>query len=153
TGKTIVALHRAVFLARAHPEARVLLTTFSEALASALRTQLRRLIGTEPRLAERIETHSLDTVARRLQGRIPGGAAIASAEVIRQAVSEAAGESPEQKFSLRFLVSEWEDVVDAWQLTTWEEYRDVPRLGRKTRLPEKAREALWAIFERVRAAL
>ena len=30
TGKTIVALHRAVFLARANPDARVLLTTFSD---------------------------------------------------------------------------------------------------------------------------
>ncbi len=36
TGKTIVALHRAVFLARNHPDARVLLTTFSNPLANAL---------------------------------------------------------------------------------------------------------------------
>jgi mRNA-degrading endonuclease RelE of RelBE toxin-antitoxin system len=35
TGKTIVALHRAAFLARTHADARVLLTTFSDALASA----------------------------------------------------------------------------------------------------------------------
>jgi uncharacterized protein (TIGR04255 family) len=34
TGKTIVALHRAVFLARSNPDARVLLTTFSESLAN-----------------------------------------------------------------------------------------------------------------------
>ena len=33
TGKTIVALHRAAFLARANLDARVLLTTFSDALA------------------------------------------------------------------------------------------------------------------------
>ena len=39
TGKTIVALHRAVHLARAHPDARVLLTTFSDTLANALQTQ------------------------------------------------------------------------------------------------------------------
>jgi mRNA-degrading endonuclease RelE of RelBE toxin-antitoxin system len=44
TGKTIVALHRAVYLARNNPDARVLLTTFSETLANALRTKLRRLI-------------------------------------------------------------------------------------------------------------
>jgi mRNA-degrading endonuclease RelE of RelBE toxin-antitoxin system len=43
TGKTIVALHRAVFLARAHPDSRVLLTTFSDTLPTALRTRLRRL--------------------------------------------------------------------------------------------------------------
>jgi superfamily I DNA/RNA helicase len=39
--------------------------------------------------------------------------------------------------------------VDAWQLGNWEEYRDVARLGRKTRLPEAQRKVLWAIFERV----
>ena len=63
TGKTIVALHRAVFLARAIPEARVLLTTSSEALANALRTKLRRLIGNEPRIAERLEVHALNGIA------------------------------------------------------------------------------------------
>ena len=51
TGKTIVALHRAAHLARTHPDARVLLTTFSDTLANALRTKLRRLMGNEPRLA------------------------------------------------------------------------------------------------------
>ncbi len=53
TGKTIVALHRAAHLARTHPNARVLLTTFTDTLASALHTKLRRLLGNEPRLAER----------------------------------------------------------------------------------------------------
>jgi hypothetical protein len=42
TGKTIVALHRAAHLARTHPNARVLLTTFSDTLASAMRTMLKR---------------------------------------------------------------------------------------------------------------
>jgi hypothetical protein len=36
TGKTIVALHCAVFLARTHPDARVLLSAFSDRLANAL---------------------------------------------------------------------------------------------------------------------
>src|SRR6267378_712101 len=47
TGKTIVALHRAVALARRHKQARVLLTTFSKALANALRIRLRTLTGNE----------------------------------------------------------------------------------------------------------
>jgi len=51
------------------------------------------------------------------------------------------------------LQSEWDQVVDAWQLETWEAYRDVVRLGRKTRLPEAQRSILWAIFSRVRAEL
>jgi len=40
-----------VFLARKHPESRVLLTTFSDTLANALRTKLRRLISNEPCLS------------------------------------------------------------------------------------------------------
>jgi len=44
-------------------------------------------------------------------------------------------------------------VVDAWQLKTWEDYRDVKRLGRKTRLAETQRKLLWGLFESVREKL
>ena len=153
TGKTVVALHRTAHLARAHPDARILLTTFSETLASALRTKLARLIGTEPRLRERIDVDALETVARRLHDRLLGHTEIASHEGILALVREVAGGSVDQKFSLPFLLSEWEDVVDAWQISSWEAYRDVARLGRKTRLPEKRRQVLWTIFEGVRSRL
>jgi hypothetical protein len=43
--------------------------------------------------------------------------------------------------------------VDAWQVETWEAYRDVARLGRKTRLPESRRAALWQIFSSLRDQL
>ena len=52
-----------------------------------------------------------------------------------------------------FLLTEWEEMVDAWQLDTWEAYRDVRRLGRKTRLREQQRAVRWSIFDRVRAQL
>ena len=153
TGKTVVALHRAAHLARANPDARILLTTFSETLASALRTKLARLIGTQPRLRERIDVDALDTVVRRLHDRTLGRAEVASREAMRDIVREAARASVAQKFSLPFLLSEWQEVVDAWQLDSWEAYRDVARLGRKTRLPEMQRQALWGLFERVRTGL
>jgi hypothetical protein len=38
-------------------------------------------------------------------------------------------------------------------LETWDSYRGVLRLGRKTRLPEQQRVALWSMFARVRADL
>ena len=34
-----------------------------------------------------------------------------------------------------------------------EQYRDEPRLGRRTRLPERQRELLWSVFSKVAAAL
>jgi len=153
TGKTIVALHRAVFLARANPDARVLLTTFSDPLANALRTKLRRLISNEPRLAERLEVHSIEAIGRRLFQPHLGATRVASPDEVSALIKEAAGEVPGHKFSQSFLRTEWEQVVDAWQLETWEEYRDVRRLGRKTRLPEQQRAVLWSIYERVRERL
>lgn len=153
TGKTIVALHRAVFLARKHPDARILLTSFSEILANALRTRLRRLISNEPRLGERIEVHAINALGERLFGLHGGVAAVAPAERMKALIADAAAAVPGHKFSQRFLLGEWEQVVDAWQVETWEAYRDVKRLGRKTRLPEAQRAVLWSIFERVRHAL
>ena len=66
TGKTIVALHRAVHLARANPDARVLLASFSDALANALRAKLGRLVHNQPSIAERLEVHSMGGIGRRL---------------------------------------------------------------------------------------
>ena len=153
TGKTIVALHRAAHLARTHPEARVLLTTFSDTLANALHTQLKRLVGSEPRLAERIDVHSLNALGLRLYKAHCGPVKLASRDAKRDLLGEASKAVSGHKFSLHFLLTEWEQVVDAWQLDTWESYRDVARLGRKTRLPEPQRAVLWSIFERVRGTL
>lgn len=153
TGKTIVALHRAVHLARINPDARVLLATFSEPLARALHTKLARLISTEPRLGERIEVRALDAVATRLYEIHVGKPSMASREDVRALLDAAARTRGLDKFSNAFLLAEWEDVVDAWQLDTWEGYRDVRRLGRKTRLAEGQRAELWAIFEAVRDEL
>ena len=153
TGKTIVAVHRAVFLAHANPDSRVLLTTISDALSRVLRIKLKRLIRRRPRLAERVEVDSIDAVGERLYGAQIGPPRIASRRTIRVLLEEAAGESETSEFSGRFLVSEWENTVDAWQLETWEDYRDVRRLERKTRLPLKQRSTLWSIFELVKGQL
>ena len=146
TGKTIVALHRAVHLARSRPEARVLLTTFSEILANALRGQLRRLISKEPRLGERLEVHSMNALGERLYESTFGPARFPTEAWLREALQSLSKQVVGHKFTLPFLLSEWTDVVDAWQLGSWEEYRDVRRLGRKTRLPEVQRSILWKIF-------
>lgn len=153
TGKTIVALHCAVHLARANADGRVLLTTYSDTLANALRAKLKRLLGNEPRLGERIDVHSLPALGLRLHRAHIGPATIAPRELAHELVREVGRSVGGHKFSGAFLVSEWEHVVDAWQLDTWEAYRDVARLGRKTRIPEAQRAVLWSIFDRVRQKL
>ena len=137
TGKTIVALHRAVHLARAHPESRVLLATFSDALAAALRTRLGRLIGNEPKIAERLEVHSMSGIGRCLYAANVGRLELAADEDIRALIRQAAADVEGHRFGAHFLWTEWSAVVDAWQLASWEDYRDVQRLGRN-QLPHVA---------------
>jgi hypothetical protein len=153
TGKTIVALHRAVHLARQHPQARVLLTTLSATLANALRTKLNRLAGNEPAVHGRIAVHSITDIALALYTEMFGEPVIASREIVGLLLKGGAEKVGGQRFSTSFLMSEWSDVVDAWQLRTWEDYREVARLGRKTRIGGKQREMLWSIFEGVRGEL
>jgi len=153
TGKTIVALHRAAFLARRFTDSRVLLTTFSNTLAQSLQTRVNRLLKSEPRLAERIDVHSMNSIGERLYRMNGGQGKLAGRNTVRKLIAKYSGEVSDHKFSLSFLTSEWEQVVDAWQIDNWEAYRDVARLGRKTRLPEAQRRILWSIFERVLESL
>lgn len=153
TGKTIVALHRAVHLARSNPEARVLLTTFSGSLANALRAKLRRLISTEPRLAERIDVMAMDAAGTHLHETQVGPVRLLTREDLKERMSRVAEQNADLRFGLPFLLSEWDQVVDAWQIASWEEYRDVKRLGRKTRLSDAQRQALWQVFDSVRTGI
>jgi len=95
----------------------------------------------------------MNAIGLRLYTANFGRPNIATTDLLQQIITTAAGEVAGHKFASRFLFTEWEQVVDAWQLETWEAYRDVVRLGRKTRLPEKQRQVLWSIFERVRLSL
>lgn len=153
TGKTIVALHRAVFLARSNPNSRILLTTFSGILANALRVKLRRLISSEPSLSERLDIYSINEVGLRFYKSNIGPPNIITIDQLGELIAKISLEAEKHKFSQQFLVSEWTEVVDAWQLKTWDEYRDVRRMGRKTRLPEQQRLTLWHIFEKVSRGL
>ncbi|MGO7219349.1 3'-5' exonuclease [Rhizobium ruizarguesonis] len=153
TGKTIVALHRAAHLARVNRQARVLLTTFSKPLANSLRVKLASLVASEPEIAARITVKAIAAVGYDLYAARFGQPQIAAPALVKTLIGKAAAEVEGHKFSSHFLFGEWTEVADAWQLKSWEAYRDVARLGRKTRIGGKQREILWAIFERVRAGL
>ena len=152
TGKTVVALHRAAFLAKSNLDVRILLTTFSDALANLLRTKLELLIHQEVQPDGRIVVDSLDAVGLSLYEDRFGPSLLARQETISALVEDAAGKE-ETNFSRAFLLTEWDRVVDAWQLDTWESYRDVARIGRYRRLSETHRKTLWPVFQRVRLGL
>ncbi len=153
TGKTVVALHRAVHLARRNPAARVLLTTFSKALAHSLKQKLVHLVGNEPGTLQRIDVQSINGVGYDLHTSLFGQPNIASPALVQSRLAKASARIDGHTFSLPFLIGEWTDVVDAWQIDSFESYAQVARLGRKTRLGGKQREVLWTIFAQLRADL
>ena len=152
TGKTVVALHRAAFLAKSNPDTRILLTTFSDALANLLRAKFQLLVHQEVQPDGRIMVDSLDAVGLSLYEARFGAPALARREAVESLVEDAA-RLEDATFSLAFLLTEWDRVVDAWQLATWEDYRDVARIGRYRRLSETQRKNLWPVFERVKSGL
>lgn len=150
TGKTVVALHRAAHLARSGANAKVLLTTFSIALARSLRRKLACLVGNDPAVHERISVRAIDEVGIEQYEAAFGTPKPLTPKMLRTLLSTASDAAMPHPYGLAFLESEWNEVVDAWQLDSWVAYRDVPRLGRKTKLGEKQRKTLWAIFEHTR---
>lgn len=151
TGKSVVAVHRAVRLARA-PHARVLLATFSDPLAASLERKVQLLAGADAGLLSRIRVASLPVIAAELfelaHGHRPH---VAAPDRLARALEKAA--AAEGSVNLNFLRSEWTHVVDAWQVEDCAAYLAVPRLGRKNRLGSKQRERLWPIFAAARESL
>lgn len=152
TGKTVVAMHRARWLARNLPtNGRVLFTTFTRNLAADIEQNLRQICS--PEEMQRIETTNLDRwVQRLLRGR---------RYRFRLALTRDAGawNAAMQKtprnlaFPDRFYADEWDQVVQAQGVTTRDEYLRVPRTGRGVPLTRTKRAHVWPVFEEYRAQL
>ena len=154
TGKTIVAVHRAVRLAREEPNARILLGSFSQPLADAMAKKLLVLAPETGGIVPRITTTSFRGIAEQMF-QLEHGARprIASDAMLRERLGEAALATSLKGFSDRFLLSEWSNVIDAWGIASFEAYATVQRMGRKSRLGPNQRERLWPVFDAVRRAL
>ena len=149
TGKTIVALHRVNHLLRISDDTRVLLATISPALAGFLHARLRKLLADKPRLGERVEVCSVDDYAQRLYRIHVGEFKLATRGQVAEWINEACKATADAKFKPLFLLNEWDDVVDAHQITNLEQYQVAERIGRKVRLSAERKAALWAIFGQV----
>lgn len=154
TGKTVVALHRVARILRREPQAKILLTTFSEPLAIALKRKLDVLLADMPSLADRVAISSFEQAAADLYALMTGRKVyLVGRDKLRTLVCDAANATNVTRYTPQFLNSEWEHVIDAWQIDSAEAYAAVPRMGRKNRLGSKQREELWAVFAEVRNQL
>jgi superfamily I DNA/RNA helicase len=158
TGKTVTALHRAVYLAGLPGAANddgtpsILLTSFTRNLVDALSAQLDLVPGSE-QLRSRIEVINVDRLAYRIVSQAHGrrlAAIDARAERHRWADAAAQAGLP---FADVFLEREWQHVILAQDLRTEQTYLTCLRAGRGTPLSKIERAQVWQLVERVTGEL
>lgn len=144
TGKTVVAMHRVKhLLAHLRPGERIWLTTFTNALASALETGIRQLVD-DPARRERLDITTVNAQASQVLTEAGGGRAPRFANDLQELDRwrRIAGEQGAE-WSAEFLQQEYRHVVLAQRLDTLEEYRRAERRGRGSRLAAAQRERVW----------
>ncbi len=157
TGKTVLAMHRAKWLAEQRTPAgkKVFFTTFTRNLAADIEQNLRTLCDTET--LSRIEVRNLDAwVAAFLRGR----------KLEHRIVYDRKQDAPLQAWQMAlamkdatldlpddFYEQELEQVILAQGITTRDQYRLARRIGRGVTLNRARRDAVWPVFEEYRGQL
>lgn len=147
TGKTVVALHRAKYLAtKCDGQQKILMTTFTANLAADIRENLRKICALEE--LRRIEVIHLDAWVNQYLRESGFTAQIAYDEVIDslwdKAILLANNDLP---YDSSFYKEEWNRIVIAQEALTLETYVKAIRNGRGTRLDRKKRMQVWKVFE------
>jgi superfamily I DNA/RNA helicase len=177
TGKTVVALHRARFLAQRNPSARVVLTTYTTTLASNLRRDLDSLDASiptsekpgsagvvvrgidslahgvmavvDPRVFETVEPDLLRGTGKGLNLLIDNE----DRDLWQEVIDQAGDDLPAELARPEFLRSEYRVVVLGQGISDEATYVRAPRPGRGTRLGRVQRRALWSLVDVYRRRL
>jgi superfamily I DNA/RNA helicase len=155
TGKTVVALHRVRHLLRTGREGdRILLTTFTNAMAAALRDSLALLLGdADAHLLGRIDITTVDSLAARVIREARGSSPKPLSAAAEKSAWTRAVAREELPWTERFLSQEFRNVVLAQGLRSPEDYLRCVRRGRGTQVGRVQRARLWRVMERFTADL
>jgi|UniRef100_UPI004027AB77 superfamily I DNA/RNA helicase len=157
TGKTVVAMHRAVNLIRRpdwHPGQKLLFTTYTKNLAIDISDQLDFLCTPDEK--RRIEVVNLDAWLSSFlkQNRVTRQIAYPGNPDYDECWSAAINlTDPALGLPDSFYKEEWQRVVLPNEVETEQEYLKVSRKGRGTALSRKQRKAVWPVFEEMRSQL
>ncbi|MYS52787.1 AAA family ATPase, partial [Streptomyces sp. SID6013] len=147
TGKTVAALHRVKHLLTRSPDTRILLTTYTNALAASLRENLGLLLDGKESLLNRVEVTTVNAYAHgvvaRIDGHVPSPVGDREERQLWQRVVKKLG----LPWTEQFLAQEYRHVVLAQDVRTLEAYRSVARRGRGSALGPARREQLWPAVE------
>ncbi|GHG95230.1 UvrD-helicase domain-containing protein [Streptomyces rubradiris] len=147
TGKTVAALHRVKHLLTRSPDTRVLLTTFTGALAASLRENLSVLLDGNASLLARVDVTTVNAYAHgivsRFDGKVPSPIGDREERQVWQRVVKKLG----LPWTEQFLAQEYRHVILAQDLRSRDAYRAAARRGRGSALSPARREQLWPAIE------
>ena len=151
TGKTVVAMHRARWLAQQSQDSRVLFLTYNRNLAIDIRNNILKIC--KPEELERIEVVNLDSwLVRFLRNNDY------RFEILYQRDEQAWKSALDCRdsdldFPKEFYRDELEQILLPNGVTTKAEYLVVPRTGRGSRISRLTRTKVWPVFEEYRIQL
>jgi hypothetical protein len=157
TGKTVLAMHRAKWLAehRATTDKKVLFTTFTRNLAADIEENLKTLCS--PAVMQKIEVKNLDAWVHGFLRRYKY-----EHKIIYNRNQGEAAQAWQRALTLQdtslalppgFYEEELERVILAQGVCSRDEYRLAKRTGRGNVLTRAKRDAIWPVFEEYRAQL
>lgn len=157
TGKTVLAMHRAKWLAenRATAEKKVFFTTFTRNLAADIEENLKTFCS--PGVMQKIEVKNLDAWVHGFLRRYKY-----DHQIIYNRKQGEAAEAWQRALALQdtslalppdFYEDELERVVLAQGINSRDDYRQARRTGRGVVLTRGKRDAIWPVFEEYRAQL
>lgn len=147
TGKSVVALHRAAYLART-TSGRVLVTSFVRTLPRVMSGLMQRLA---PDVADRIDFVGVHALAMRVlaeRGEPVRVDAVAAEEAFREVWAAVGRDTPLARIdpAHSYWLEELHHVIKGRGLTRFEDYARLPRTGRRRALSREQREQMWRLY-------
>lgn len=153
TGKTVVAMHRAKWLAgKAGAKERILFTTFTSNLASDIQENLRKICTGEE--LKKIEVTNIDAWVFKFLRESGSDYSLMYGDELDGLWEDAINFSgTDLGFPLSFYKDEWSGVVNAYETDSLAEYIRAPRPGRGIPLSPRSRIEVWKVFEEYRGLM
>lgn len=149
TGKTVVAIHRARFLARALIESgdttgRILFATYTNSLSTNLQRTLRSFCSAEE--FRRLHITTVDALAAQtLNAEGVKIRPVSDDRDLRDRAAQAAAMAALDEIGVdaRYLLAEWQQIILGRNLRSLADYAVSPRPGRGRRLTRPERKQVW----------
>ncbi|GAA1899350.1 ATP-dependent helicase [Streptomyces sodiiphilus] len=148
TGKTVAALHRVRHLLGRSEDSRILLTTYTNALATGLREMLGLLLDEDEKLMARVEVTTVDAYAHGVVRAASPAALKPIGDREQRRLWEKAVSRLDLPFTAQFMAQEYRHVILGQNLRDLDAYLGASRRGRGTGLGPARRREVWSGVER-----